>query len=352
MVEKDGPAGDEAVACKPACDEGALMDERALMEEWWLQEEQLRATCAKHDVPLPSERGERDLDPSAGDSGRSLVVIPTYNEAQNLGPLVERVLEQGEFDVLVIDDSSADGTGELADRLAGQFPGRISVLHRRAKLGLGSAITTGLRHALHREYAYVFQMDADLSHDPCELPAMRRALERVDIVVGSRYATGAATVRRPRHRELLSRLASVYARALLGIPLSDPTGGYRGYRRRVLEALNLDQVVSRGYAVQIELNHRCHQAGFRFQELPIAFAERDAGRSKMSLGIVFEALVVVAALRLTTRRPQSARTAPVQSRASRALLQFGIAEMDKEEFDRTVSQLVAESAAVRKNGRS
>jgi dolichol-phosphate mannosyltransferase len=261
MVGKDGPAGNEAAACKRACDEGALLE---------------------------------------SDLGRnSLVVVPTYNEAQNLMPLVERVLEQEGFDVLVIDDSSADGTAELADRLAEQFPGRISVLHRRAKLGLGSAITTGLRYALHRGYAYVFQMDADLSHDPSELPAMRRALERADIVVGSRYVVGAATVRRARHRELLSRLASVYARAMLGVPLSDPTGGYRGYRRQVLEVLDLDQVASRGYAVQIELNHRCHQSGFRFEELPIAFHERDAGRSKMSLGIVFEALFVVAALRLT-----------------------------------------------------
>jgi dolichol-phosphate mannosyltransferase len=279
-------------------------------------------------------------------------VIPTYNEVQNLVPLVERVLEQGRFDVLVIDDSSADGTGELADRLAERFPGRVSVLHRRAKLGLGSAITTGLRHALLRRYAYVFQMDADFSHDPSELPAMRRALERADIVVGSRYAAGGATVRRAHHRELLSRLASVYVRALLEVPLSDPTGGYRGYRRQALEALDLDQVASRGYAVQIELNYRCHQAGFRFEELPIAFHERDAGRSKMSLGIVFEALFVVAALRLTTARPQPARTTPVQSRSSRALRQFGIVEMDDEEFDRTVSQLVAESAAKPREGRS
>lgn len=237
----------------------------------------------------------------------SLVVIPTYNEVQNLTPLVERVLEYEGFDVLVIDDSSPDGTGELADWLADQFRGRISVLHRAAKLGLGSAITTGLRHGLRFEYGYVFQMDADLSHDPCVLPAMRRALERADVVVGSRYVLGAATVRRARHRELLSRLASVYTGGVLGLPLSDPTGGYRGYRRQVLEALNLDQVASRGYAVQIELNYRCHQAGFRFEELPIAFREREWGRSKMSLGIVFEALFVVAALRLRAASRDTAR---------------------------------------------
>ncbi len=239
----------------------------------------------------------------------SVVVIPTYNEVQNLTPLVERVLEHEEFDVLVIDDSSPDGTGEVADWLAERSRGRISVLHRAAKLGLGSAITTGLRHALRCEYTHVFHMDADFSHDPSVLPAMRRVLERADVVVGSRYVAGAATVHRARHRELLSRLASVYTGAVLGLPLSDPTGGYRGYRRHVLEALDLDQVASRGYAVQIELNHRCHQAGFRFEELPIAFREREWGRSKMSLGIVFEALVVVAALRLKAQNGDTARHA-------------------------------------------
>lgn len=228
----------------------------------------------------------------------SLVVIPTYNEVQNLALLVERVLNHEMFDVLIIDDNSPDRTGELADCLAEQFPGRVSVLHRSAKLGLGSAITTGLRVGLRGEYAYVFHMDADLSHDPSALPSMRWALERADIVVGSRYMFGAAALRRARHRELLSRLASLYAGAVLRVPLSDPTSGYRGYRRQVLEALDLDQITSRGYAVQIELNHRCHQAGFHFEELPITFRERARGRSKMSLGVVLEALLVVAALRL------------------------------------------------------
>lgn len=276
MVVTDGPAGNEAVACKRACAQGDLE-----------QSDRRRSSL----VVIPT----------------SLVVIPTYNEVQNLAPLVEHVLEQEGFDVLVIDDSSPDGTGDEADGLARRFPGRVSVLHRAAKLGLGSAITTGLHHALRRGYAYAFHMDADLSHDPAVLPEMRRALECADIVVGSRYVAGAATVCRARHRELLSRLASVYASAVLGLPLSDPTGGYRGYRRQVLEALDLDQVASRGYAVQIELNHRCHQAGFRFEELPIAFHEREWGRSKMSLGIVFEALFVVAALRLKATTPNAAR---------------------------------------------
>ncbi len=238
----------------------------------------------------------------------SLVVVPTYNEIENLTVLVERVLEHSEgFDVLVIDDNSPDRTGDLADRLAEKFPRRVSVLHRAAKRGLGSAITTGLRRALQGDYKYVFHMDADLSHDPSVLPAMRRALDRADIVVGSRYIAGAAAVRRARHRQLLSRLASLYAGAVLRVPLSDLTGGYRGYRRHVLEALDLEKVMSRGYAVQIELNHRCNQAGFRFEELPITFRERAWGRSKMSLGIVFEAFLVVAALRLRPDRGDGGR---------------------------------------------
>ena len=232
----------------------------------------------------------------------SLVVIPTYNEVQNLTLLVNRVLKNEGFDVLVIDDNSPDRTGAVADCLAEQFPGRISVIHREAKLGLGSAIMAGLRQALRGDYAYVFQMDADLSHDPAVLPAMRRALDRADIVVGSRYAPGASAGRRARHRKLLSRLGSLYAGAVLRVPLSDLTGGYRGYRRAVLQALDLDHVTSHGYAVQIELNHRCHQAGFHFEELPITFRERAWGRSKMSFGIVFEALVVVATLWLRSGR--------------------------------------------------
>jgi dolichol-phosphate mannosyltransferase len=226
----------------------------------------------------------------------SLVVIPTYNEARNLTVLVYRLLQHDGFDILVIDDNSPDQTGTEADRLADQFPGRITVLHRATKLGLGSAVVTGLRRGLRGEYAYVFHMDADLSHDPADLPAMRRVLERADVVVGSRRAAGAAMARWPVHRRLLSQLGSLYAGSLLRLPLTDPTGGYRGYRRHVLEALDLDAVISRGYAVQIELNHRCHRAGFRLEEFPITFSERARGRSKMTVGIVIEALLVVTTL--------------------------------------------------------
>jgi dolichol-phosphate mannosyltransferase len=226
----------------------------------------------------------------------SLVVIPTYNEARNLTILVYRLLQHGGFDVVVIDDNSPDGTGSEADGLADQFPGRISVLHRTTKLGLGTALVEGFRHGLRGGYAYIFHMDADLSHDPASLPLMRRVLERADIVVGSRYAPGAGTVRWPARRRLLSRLGSLYAGALLRVPLSDPTGGYRGYRRHVLESLDLDGLTSRGYAVQIELNHKCHRAGFRFEEVPITFSERARGRSKMTAGIVLEALLIVTAL--------------------------------------------------------
>ena len=228
--------------------------------------------------------------------GDSLVVIPTYNEARNLTVLVYGLLQHHGFDVLVVDDNSPDRTGLEADRLADQFPGRIGVLHRETKLGLGSAVAAGLRHGLRNGYSYVFHMDADLSHDPTALPAMRRVLQRADVVVGSRYVSGAATVRWPARRRLLSRLASLCTRCVLRVPLSDPTGGYRGYRRGVLEALDLDGLISNGYAVQIELNHRCHRAGFRFEELPITFAERARGRSKMTAAILLEALVVVMTL--------------------------------------------------------
>src|SRR5262245_44809814 len=231
----------------------------------------------------------------------SLVVIPTYNEARNLTVLIYRLLQLEGFDVLVIDDNSPDQTGTEADRLADQFPGRITVLHRATKLGLGSAVVAGLRHGLRHGYGYVFHMDADLSHDPADLAAMRRVLERTDVVVGTRRRSGAAVAHWPVHRRLLSRLGSLYAGSLLRLPLTDPTGGYRGYRRHVLEALDLDGIISRGYAVQIELNHRCHRAGFRFEEFPITFSERARGRSKMTPGIVLEALFVVTALWLHGR---------------------------------------------------
>ncbi len=231
----------------------------------------------------------------------SLVIMATYNEADNLAPLVSRVLAYPEFDVVVIDDNSPDGTGAVAERLAGRFPGRVTVLHRSTKQGLGTALVLGYRHALAGRYDWILQMDADLSHDPSLLPEMRRSLERADVVIASRYVAGGRVLNRTRWRRLLSRAASAYAGSLLGLPLRDPMGGYKAYRRDVLEAIDLDQVRSRGYAIQAEMSFRCRQHGFQLAEVPTVFADRVRGRSKMTGAVVLEALLMP--LVLLARRP-------------------------------------------------
>ena len=240
----------------------------------------------------------------------SLVILPTFNEAANLGRLVERVLRAGPFDVLVVDDHSPDGTGSLADALVEAHPSRVAVLHRPSKLGLGTAYLAGFRHALTRNYARVFEMDADFSHDPACLPALRAALDEADLVLGSRYVAGGATYGWPVWRRALSQGGSLYAATMLGLPFHDLTGGFKGFRARVLEALDLDSIVSNGYAFQIEVTHRAHQLGFRIVELPIAFTDRRVGQSKMSRRIVLEALVMVWRLRLESQRRLSIGEVP------------------------------------------
>ena len=231
----------------------------------------------------------------------SLVIMATYNEAGNLAPLVSRVLAYPEFDVVVIDDNSPDGTGAVAEDLVRRFPGRVSVLHRSHKQGLGTALVLGYRHALANGHDRVFQMDADLSHDPSLLEEMRRSLEEADVVIGSRYVAGGSVLNRSPWRRLLSRSASAYTRTLLGLPIRDPMGGYKGYRRSVLEALDLDRIRSRGYAIQAEMSFRCRQRGFSIVELPTLFTDRVRGRSKMTGAVVLEALVMP--LILLARRP-------------------------------------------------
>ena len=230
-------------------------------------------------------------------AGNGLVIIPTYNEAENLGTLVPRVLEQGPFDVLVVDDDSPDGTGAVADELARRWPGRVGVLHRPGKLGLGTAYVRGFRYALEAGYERVFEMDADFSHDPHQLAALWSALDSADVALGSRYAPGGGSQHRPLWRRAVSRIGSRYAALVLGLPFRDLTGGFKGFRRRALASLELEEVRSSGYAFQIEVTQRCWRLGLRIVEVPILFEERRAGYSKMDWRIVAEALLLVWALR-------------------------------------------------------
>ncbi len=230
---------------------------------------------------------------------RALVVIPTYNEATNIPHLVPRVLEQDDrLEVLIVDDNSPDGTGALADRMAAENP-RVHVLHRPDKRGLGAAYLAGFRWALERDYAYIFEMDADFSHDPKHLPEFLRAIQEADLVLGSRYLNRRVTVVNwPMGRLLLSYFANIYARLVTGLKLFDATGGFKCFRRRVLEAIDLGAVRSNGYAFQIEMSFRAHRLGFRIKEIPIVFVDRADGTSKMSGAIVREAVWMVWRLRL------------------------------------------------------
>lgn len=230
---------------------------------------------------------------------RSLVIIPTYNEATNLSQLVPLVLAQNEcLEILVVDDNSPDGTGEIADALASDNS-RVHVLHREGKLGLGTAYVAGFRWALERDYAYVFEMDADFSHDPKHLPQFLAAVADADLVLGSRYLQGRVTVVNwPMTRLLLSYFANIYARLVTGLKLYDATGGFKCFRRKVLEAIDLDSVRSNGYAFQIEMSFRTWRRGFRIREIPIVFVDRTDGASKMSGSIVREAVWMVWRLRL------------------------------------------------------
>jgi dolichol-phosphate mannosyltransferase len=231
-------------------------------------------------------------------SERGLVIIPTYNERDNIARLIDQVLARDErLDVLVVDDGSPDGTGAIVDAIKLTNP-RVDVIHRASKLGLGTAYIEGFKWALARHYAFVFEMDADFSHDPAHLPQFLEALEGADLVLGSRYRNGRVTVVNwPVGRLLLSYAANVYARVVTGLQLFDSTGGFKCFRREVLEALELDAVRSSGYAFQIEMNFRAWRKGFRIVEIPIVFVDRTEGESKMSKKIVREAVWMVWRLR-------------------------------------------------------
>ena len=230
---------------------------------------------------------------------RALVIIPTYNERENLPRIVPLVLEQDpRLEVLVVDDNSPDGTGDLAEALAAAT-NRVHVIHRQGKAGLGTAYVAGFRWALQAGYDYVFEMDADFSHDPRHLPTFLGAIGDADVVIGSRYLNRRVTVINwPMSRLMLSYCANVYARWVTGLKLWDSTGGYKCYRREVLAAVDLDQVRSNGYSFQIEMSFRAWRKGFRLKEITITFSDRSEGRSKMSGAIVREAVWMVWRLRL------------------------------------------------------
>jgi dolichol-phosphate mannosyltransferase len=226
-----------------------------------------------------------------------MVIIPTFNERENIGSLIPRILEHPRFRVLVVDDNSPDGTADVVRQLSAIYP-RVALHSRPGKQGLGTAYVAGFRQALIEGAAYIFEMDADFSHDPSYLPALLQAAETTyDLALGSRYVPGGATTDWGLLRQLISRGGNLYARTILGLPVIDATGGFRCYRRAVLETLNLDRIRSNGYSFQIELVYRTMQAGFRIGEVPITFPDRRVGKSKMSRRIVLEALLTVWRLR-------------------------------------------------------
>ena len=230
------------------------------------------------------------------------VILPTYNEAENLERIVGAVLEQlpGSGRVLIVDDNSPDGTGEIADRLA-DADESIAVLHRKHKEGLGPAYLAGFRVALDRGAERIIEMDADFSHDPRYLPRLIEATEHADLAIGSRYVPGGGITDWGPMRRFISRGGSAYARTALGLPVRDLTGGFKCFRRIVLETINLDTIEARGYAFQVETTYRAIKAGFRVVEVPIVFKDRTDGTSKMSRAIVAEAMWRVPAMRFRRR---------------------------------------------------
>jgi dolichol-phosphate mannosyltransferase len=236
-------------------------------------------------------------------AGRACVVLPTYNERDNLLAIVPAILAASpELDVLIVDDASPDGTGALAEELAAREK-RVRVLHRERREGLGPAYLAGFDVALGAGYGRILEMDADFSHEPARLPALLAASRDADLVLGSRYVEGGGTTHWGLGRRLLSRGGSSYARLILGVPVHDLTGGFKCFRREVLERIDLNTVTSVGYAFQIELTYRALRAGFRVVEVPIVFADRRVGQSKMSRAIVLEALWKVWLIRASRWRP-------------------------------------------------
>ncbi|MBP3738037.1 MAG: polyprenol monophosphomannose synthase [Muribaculaceae bacterium] len=234
----------------------------------------------------------------------SLVIIPTYNERENIARMIETVLaiEEHAFDLLIIDDNSPDGTGAIVDDLIERYPERLHIVKRSGKLGLGTAYIAGFKWALDHGYDYVIEMDADFSHPPMKLIELQRACasEGADVAIGSRYISGVNVVNWPMGRVLMSYYASAYVRFITGMNVRDTTAGFVCYRREVLEAIDLDAIEFKGYAFQIEMKFTAHRMGFKIKEVPIVFVNRVLGTSKMSSGIFGEAVLGVVKLRLST----------------------------------------------------
>ncbi len=230
---------------------------------------------------------------------KAIVVIPTYNEAQNIENLIDRILFQGirGLDILVVDDNSPDGTADIVENIA-RCESNVFLLKRPAKAGLGTAYVAGFKYALAHGYDYIFEMDADFSHDPDEIPNFLEAIKHYDLVIGSRYKTGVNVINWPITRLVLSVGANKYTQIITGLPIKDCTGGYKCFRREVLEAIDLDKIASDGYSFQIEMNFKAWKKGFRITEIPIVFADREAGSSKMSKKIIREAIWMVWKLKI------------------------------------------------------
>ncbi len=223
----------------------------------------------------------------------TLIIIPTYNELENLRPLLKEIFSNApDTDILIVDDNSPDGTGQLADEIHTENP-RVKVLHRAGKLGLGTAYIAGFKYAVEHNYDAAFEMDADFSHDPRYLPDFLKAIQHADLVIGSRYVPGGNTPNWSPVRRMISGCGNVFARFMLHIPVHDCTAGFRCYRREVLESIDLDTIRSQGYAFQVELAYRVMRQGFKIVETPIVFMDRRVGKSKMSRKIIIEAFTYV-----------------------------------------------------------
>jgi dolichol-phosphate mannosyltransferase len=230
---------------------------------------------------------------------KSLVIVPTYNERENVKTLIPQILAlPSEIEILIVDDNSPDGTADVVLEMS-KKDGRIHLLRRKEKLGLGSAYVAGFKYALSRpEIEYVFEMDADFSHDPSSIPKFLETIQDYDLVLGSRYLRGVTVVNWPLSRLILSYSANLFTRVVTGLPVHDATGGFKCFRRRVLESIELDGVHSDGYSFQIEMSFKCWKKGFRIKEIPITFVDRRVGTSKMSQKIIWEAVWLVWRLRL------------------------------------------------------